>query len=55
MLEVGGTRDAAYQVGVSHLTVLTPERGEQTHVLEFVVIWKRQADGSLKIALDLYT
>ena len=55
VLEVGGTRDAAYQVGISRLTTAAPDGREQTHVSEFVVIWKRQADGSLKIALDLYT
>lgn len=55
VIEVGGTRDAAYQVGVSSLTSASPDGTERTYVSEFVVIWKRQPDGSLRISLDLYT
>jgi uncharacterized protein (TIGR02246 family) len=55
IIEVGGTRDAAYQVGVSSLTSTGSDGTERTYVSEFVVIWKRQPDGSLRIALDLYT
>jgi uncharacterized protein (TIGR02246 family) len=47
--EVGGTRDDAYQVGVSTLT--TPKG---TYTCDFVVIWKRDANGKLRIHLDLY-
>ena len=54
VLEVGGTRDAAYQVGLSTLVTVGPDGREHASVTEFVVIWKRQPDGSLKIALDLY-
>jgi uncharacterized protein (TIGR02246 family) len=54
VLEVGGTREAAYQVGVSTLVTVGADGQEHSSVTEFVVIWKRQADGSLKIALDLY-
>ena len=54
VLEVGGTREAAYQVGISTLVTVGPNGRERSSVTEFVVIWKRQADGSLRIALDLY-
>ena len=47
--EIGGTKDDAYQIGVS--TLASP-RG--TYTCDFVVIWKRGADGKLRIHLDLY-
>ncbi|HJQ38214.1 MAG TPA: DUF4440 domain-containing protein [Thermoanaerobaculia bacterium] len=47
--EVGGTKDDAYQTGVS---TLTSERGSYT--CDFVLIWKRDASGKLRIHLDLY-
>jgi len=52
-LEVGGDRNTAYQVGRSTL-VTTREAVDQTSVSRFVVIWKRQPDGRLRIALDFY-
>ena len=55
VVEVGGTRAAAYQVGVSSLTTIAPNGTAQTYTSDFVVIWKRQPDGSLRITLDLYT
>jgi ketosteroid isomerase-like protein len=47
--EVGGSKDDAYEIGVS---TLTSTRG--TYTCDFVVIWKRGADGKLRIHLDLY-
>lgn len=47
--EVGGTNDDAYESGVS---TLTSDRGSYT--CDFVVIWKRDASGKLRIHLDLY-
>jgi ketosteroid isomerase-like protein len=52
-LEVGGDRNTAYQVGRSTL-VTAREGADQTSVSRFVVIWKRQPDGRLRIALDFY-
>jgi ketosteroid isomerase-like protein len=51
--DVGGSRDEAYQVGRSTLVHGAPGQ-ERTSVVEFVVIWKRQSDGQLRIALDFY-
>ena len=53
VLDVGGDRTTAYQVGRSTL-VTTREAADQTSVSRFVVIWKRQPDGRLRIALDFY-
>ena len=52
-LQVGGDRNTAYQVGRSTL-VTTRGGADQTSVSRFVVIWKRQPDGQLRIALDFY-
>ena len=53
VLDVGGDRTTAYQVGRSTL-VTGGTGGDRTSVSRFVVIWKRQADGRLRIALDFY-
>ena len=53
VLELAGDRNTAYQVGRSTLAT-TSGRGDQTSVSRFVVIWKRQPDGRLRIALDFY-
>ena len=53
--EVGGSRDEAYQIGVSSLTTAPPGGAERTYTCDFVVIWKRQPDGTLRVVLDLYT
>lgn len=55
VVEVGGSRTEAYQVGVSSLTSVRPDGTESTYTCDFVVIWKRQPNGTLKIVLDLYT
>jgi ketosteroid isomerase-like protein len=53
VLEVGGDRNTAYQVGRSTLVTAGPS-GDHASVSRFVVIWKRQRDGQLKMALDFY-
>ena len=53
VIEVGGDRTTAYQVGRSTL-VTASGGGDRTSVSRFVVIWKRQPDGRLRIALDFY-
>ena len=55
VVEVGGSRDRVYQVGVSAFTSARDDGTESTYTCDFVVIWKRQRDGTLRIALDLYT
>lgn len=51
--DIGGSRDEAYQFGRSTL-VQTGTAGDRTSVSDFVVIWKRGADGQLRMALDFY-
>jgi ketosteroid isomerase-like protein len=54
VLDVGGNRDLAYQVGRSHLTSRGQDGQERTYTTDFVVIWERQPDRSLRITYDLW-
>jgi ketosteroid isomerase-like protein len=54
VLDVGGHRDLAYQVGRSHLTSRGQDGQERTYTTDFVVVWERQPGGALRIALDLW-
>lgn len=51
--DIGGSRNEAYQYGRSTL-VQEGTAGDRTSVADFVVIWKRGADGRLRMALDFY-
>lgn len=51
VFDVHGTREVAYQVGRSTLVYGTPER---TSVVDFFLVWKRQADGQLRVEVDYY-
>jgi uncharacterized protein (TIGR02246 family) len=53
VIELGGDRETVYQIGRS---TLTAERNgkESTYACDFVVIWKRQPDGTYKIHVDIY-
>ena len=52
VLTVDGTRDMAWQLGRSTL-VAGPE-GSPPSVVDFLLVWKRQPDGALKIQVDFY-
>ncbi len=49
VIEAGGSRDLAYQWGRS--TIVGPQRSQ---TVNFVGVWKRQANGELKLAIDYY-
>ena len=51
--EVGGSADDAYEIGVSTLAWKDGEK-EGSYTCDFVVIWRRDASGKLRIHLDLY-
>lgn len=54
VFEIGGTGDYVYQLGNSDLTYLV--NGKETKsVTNFVLIWKKQKDGSYKIFKDYLT
>lgn len=52
VLEVGGHRNSPYQIGRSTLVIDSPS-GPQTHVTQFVVLWRRE-NGRLRILIDSY-
>ena len=51
--DIGGSANEAYQYGRSTL-VQSGSPTDRTSVTNFVVIWKRGADGKLRIALDFF-
>ena len=54
VIEIGGTDDYVYQLGNSDLTYIS--NGKETKsVTNFVLIWKKQKDGSYKIFRDYLT
>jgi uncharacterized protein (TIGR02246 family) len=53
VIEVGGHRDHPYQIGRSTLVQSGPQ-GERTSVVEFLGIWRRDAKGGLRLAVDYY-
>jgi ketosteroid isomerase-like protein len=52
-VEVGGTAEAIYEVGKSSLTTAVNGK-ESTYVCDYVVIWKRQKDGSYRAHTDIF-
>lgn len=54
IVEVGGDRESAHQVGVSRLTSTRRDGTSSTYECDFVVLWRRQSDGTMRITLDLY-
>jgi CubicO group peptidase (beta-lactamase class C family)/ketosteroid isomerase-like protein len=53
VIEVGGHPDYPYQIGRSTL-VTTGPNGDRTSIVEFLVIWRREVTGGLRIAVDYY-
>ncbi|MDQ3257662.1 MAG: DUF4440 domain-containing protein [Acidobacteriota bacterium] len=53
VIEVGGNRDEAYQLGKSSFTSEVDGK-VSTYTCDFVAVWKRQKDGALKIYVDIY-
>jgi ketosteroid isomerase-like protein len=53
VLGVGGHPDFPYQIGRSTLVTSSPN-GDQTSVVEFLALWRREADGRLRLAVDYY-
>jgi ketosteroid isomerase-like protein len=56
VLDAGGGRNAPWQLGRS--TLVMPSRGgsgePNTSVVDFLGVWKRQPDGTLKLYIDMY-
>jgi ketosteroid isomerase-like protein len=56
VLDLGGSAVSAWQLGRS--TLVTPSRDgsgtTNTSVVDFIAIWQRQSDRSLKLYIDMY-
>ncbi len=52
--EVGGTADLGYTIGPYHMEFLDPEGNPVVIDGKFMTIWKKQADGTWKIAVDMF-
>ena len=52
-LDLTGAGDLAYQYGTYHM-VMEDANGPITDDGKFIEVWKRQADGSWKIAYDIF-
>ena len=53
-VEVGQSGDVAYEVGKVSLTVQAHGNEPTTAGAKYVVVWKRQADGSWKLHRDIW-
>jgi ketosteroid isomerase-like protein len=52
-LEVGGTPQAIYEIGKSSLTTEADGK-ERTYVCDYIVIWKRQTNGTYLTYADIF-
>ena len=53
-IEVGRSGDVAYEVGKVSLTIQPAGKEPTTAVAKYVVVWKRQGDGSWKMHRDIW-
>lgn len=54
VFEVGGSKDEPWQLGRSTLVSGSPSGQEHTSIVDFIVLWRRQSDGQLRIHVDMY-
>ena len=52
--EVGGAADLGYTIGPYHMEFLDPEGNPVVIDGKFMTIWKKQADGTWKTAVDMF-
>ena len=52
-VEVCGSGDLAYSLGLYEATVNDPQGKPITHDGKFVVVWRKQPDGSWKVVADI--
>ena len=53
-IDVGRSGDVAYEVGNVSLTIQSAGKEPTTAMAKYVVVWKRQADGSWKLHRDIW-
>ena len=53
-IDVGRSGDVAYEVGKVSLTIQSAGKEPTTAMAKYVVVWKRQVDGSWKLHRDIW-
>jgi uncharacterized protein (TIGR02246 family) len=53
-IDVEASGDMAYEVGAFEANLPLPQGGTARGSGKYVVIWKRQSDGSVKMAVDIF-
>ena len=53
-LDVGVSGDVAHETGTVQLTITPEGKGSITGMAKYLVVWKRQTDGSWKIHRDIW-
>ena len=53
-VDVGRSGDVAYEVGTVSLTIRPAGKEQTTALAKYVVVWKRQTDGSWKLHRDIW-
>ena len=53
-IDVGRSGDVAYEVGKVSLTILSAGKEPTTAMAKYLVVWKRQVDGSWKLHRDIW-
>ncbi len=54
MVDVGGSGDTAYEIGKYSLTIQAEGQAAMADSGKYVVVWKRQADGTWKLHVDIW-
>jgi uncharacterized protein (TIGR02246 family) len=54
IVDVGGSGDTAYEIGKYSLTIQPEGQAAMTDSGKYVVVWKRQADGTWKLHVDIW-
>jgi uncharacterized protein (TIGR02246 family) len=52
--EVNAVGDTAYEIGAFEANLPSPQGGTARQQGKYVVVWKRQSDGGVKILVDIF-
>ena len=53
-IEVGGRGDMAYEIGKTKVRIQPEGQAAMTDSTKYLVIWKRQADATWKVHVDIW-
>ncbi|HYR41625.1 MAG TPA: SgcJ/EcaC family oxidoreductase [Terriglobia bacterium] len=55
VIEVGSASDLAYEIGAFVANLPSPQGGTPRTEGKYVVVWRRQPDGSIKMIVDMFS